>query len=225
MTINHEDIERLFDHDGNYKDWRRTRITKVENLFGKDFFRGKKILELGCAMGHTGRHFEELGAIVTFAEGRQDIVNTIEKLNPESKIIQLDQEDEWDLGEKFDIIIHWGVLYHLDHWKEDLACAVKHSDLIFLESEVVDSDDPDMVVKANEHKGIDQALNESSVGSRPSPAAIEKHLTELGMTFTRYDDADLDASFHQYSWEARNTGHTKDGQRRFWIVRKSEDIL
>ena len=122
MTITTAVIESLFDRDGNYIEWRRTRIEKVESLFGKDFFKGKKMLELGCAMGHTGRHFEELGATVTFAEGRPEIVETIDKINPDSKIIQLDQEHEWDLGERFDIIIHWGVLYHLDHWKEDLAC-------------------------------------------------------------------------------------------------------
>ena len=70
MTITTAVIESLFDRDGNYIEWRRTRIEKVESLFGKDFFKGKKMLELGCAMGHTGRHFEELGATVTFAEGR-----------------------------------------------------------------------------------------------------------------------------------------------------------
>ena len=40
------------------------------------------------------------------------------------------------------------------------------------------------------------------------------------MTFVRYDDADLNASLHHYDWKATNSGGWKDGQRRFWIVRK-----
>ena len=31
----------------------------------------------------------------------------------------------------FDLIIHWGVLYHLENWEQDLSAFVKTSELLF----------------------------------------------------------------------------------------------
>lgn len=204
--------------DGTYEKWRETRITKIISIFGKDFFKGKSILELGAGYGDTGRYFQTLGSSVTIAEGRPEHVEQIRALTNDADVIVLNQENPWDLGKKFDVIIHWGVLYHLDNWKRDLEITIRHSDIIFLESEVCDSDDPTVEVKLNEPNNYDQALQ--GTGTRPSAAMVEKCITDAGATFTRYDDSDINAYDHKYDWPVLNTKNAPGGQRRFWIIKK-----
>jgi hypothetical protein len=204
--------------NGHYDDWRKKRIDKIVSIYGKDFFDGKTILELGAGTGKNGLMFAAMGAKVTYAEARQEHLNVLLSNNPNVETILLDQDAEWNLGRKFDIVIHWGVLYHLDNWKRDLSCTIKHSNLIFLESIVCVSDDPNFEVKLHE-EGYDQALH--NIGSRPSAPMIESHLNQIGCTFTRYDDGDLNSSSHKYDWVVSETDQRDIamGCRRFWIVK------
>ena len=168
-------------------------------------------------------------------------------------VIRLNQNEKWDLSQPvgydqyvrygktlgvstmeawpgsiekatFDLIIHWGVLYHLEYWQQDLECALQHTDLMCLESEIADSIDDTYDTKVSE-SWPDGAIPGSAsgtgaYGSRPSAAHVEKVLRELGCTFVRYDDADLNFRYHKYDWEVQNTGTAPPGQRRFWLVRK-----
>jgi hypothetical protein len=201
----------------HYDNWRQTRISKLHQILGADFFNGKSVLELACGHGDTGRQLAKEGAIVTFAEGRQEHLDVLKGHEPNAETFCIDQDKPWDLGRQFDFVIHWGVLYHLHNWKDDLRCALNHTNLMTLETEVADSNDPDFEIKTNE-KGFDQALN--LVGSRPSPAMVERHLADLGVKFIRYDDRDLNSGFHNYDWPVRETRTWKAGRRRFWIISK-----
>jgi hypothetical protein len=122
------------------------------------------------------------------------------------------------LEKEFDIVIHWGVLYHLDNWKADLQISIRHGKIIFLESEVCDSNDPEIEIKVNEPEQYDQAIGRT--GSRPSAEMVEKYISETGATFIRYDDSDLNSDSHTYDWPVRNTKNAPAGQRRFWIIKK-----
>jgi SAM-dependent methyltransferase len=209
--------------EGTYVGWRSVRIEKILQVFDKNFFKDKSVLELGCGHGHIGKHFtEKFGSIVTLAEGDPAFIENIRNNNRNSEVIVLDQDKPWDLKKKFDVVIHWGVLYHLDNWQQDLDCACKHTDLLFLESEVADSDDPTFEFKFNDHSGFDQALNTKA--TRPSAAYIESELKKNGFEFVRYDDADLNYFSHTYDWKVTNDpSHCvveRYGFRRFWIARR-----
>lgn len=215
---------------GHYDDWRSKRITKIENIFGKQFFKEKTILELACGYGDIGKHFcENLKSTVTFAEGREEHLKNIREKNPDSEIVLLNQENEWNLNKKFDVVIHFGVLYHLDNWRQDLKCTMNHSDIIILESEIADTFNEDAEYKYQDPVGLDQALSESRTATRPSAQLVEKEIVKNGGTFTRYDDSELNSGMHIYDWivsgEAdkvstynRDTGI---GKRRFWVIRKN----
>ena len=204
---------------GHYNDWRVKRVGFVEKLYGKSFFRDKTILELGCGHGHIGRYLQNrLGAKVTFADGREEHLHTIKEILPSADTILLDQNKPWDLNRKFDVVIHWGVLYHLDDWKSDLESVSKHTNLLFLESEVVDTDDPDYEIKVDKVDGYDQDLGEKT--TRTSAAAIESHLVDLEFIYNRFDSPELNAEFHVYDWEVKHTKQWEQGKRRFWIAEK-----
>lgn len=211
-----EEIEKF---EGHYDAWRTSRIRKIESLYGKEFFRGKSLLELGCGLGHVGLYFRSLGADVTFADGRSEYIEDIKSRYPEVSTLVLDQDKNWFILKRFDIVIHWGVLYHLNNWQRDLRCALAHAPLLFLETEVCDSDDPTFEIKVDEPaEGYDQALHRT--GSRPSAPMIEEHLAALSAAFIRFDDSRINADIHRYDWQIKNTKTWEHGLRRFWLVKR-----
>lgn len=211
----HQRKNRLF--NGAYESWRNTRLEKLVEILGKDWFKGKKILELATGHGHIGARLRDLGAQVTCTEGRLEHIDYLKQMYPDLKVIHLDQDKPWDLKDQFDLIIHWGVLYHLDNWEDDLKSALAHGGIIALETEVADSDDPTFEIKVDE-VGYDQALN--GKGTRPSAAKIEAKFKELGATAVRYDDESLNSQVHTYNWRVKETKTWTIGHRRFWVVRK-----
>jgi hypothetical protein len=91
------------------------RIKFMLDKYGSDFFKDKKILELGSHNGYIGNFFQkELGADVTCVEGRFENVMLMYFDYPNLKIVQKNMDSkDWDLG-KFDIIINFGLYYHLE---------------------------------------------------------------------------------------------------------------
>jgi SAM-dependent methyltransferase len=212
----------------HYVHWRQVRIDKIEQIFGKEFFKDKTVLELACGYGDIGKYFKEnLQADVTFAEGRVEHFPYIRGNVPDCKIIHINQENSWELETKYDVIIHFGVMYHLDNWKQDLECTLRHSDLIILETEVADSNDPTFEQKFIDSVSYDQAMGPKLLATRPSAAYIESVFTENGFSFVRYDHADLNSDLNNYSWEVTGSAESHKtersvgvGKRRFWVVRK-----
>lgn len=211
---------------GHYDDWREKRINKIISIIGDDWFLGKKILELGCGWGDIGKHFKDMGASVTFTDARNEHLTHVRKHSPNSEAIQLDQDTNWNLQVNFDLIIHMGVLYHLSNWKQDLRCAFNHADNIILET-VVANNESDSFEHSFKEKGWDQSIHNVSI--RPSAAHLEKFLGEIGVTFTRFDDSDINSGRHQYDWSVDDSTlstTTEDNQRsvvatrRFYFLKK-----
>jgi hypothetical protein len=126
--------------------------------------------------------------------------------------------DNLKLNAKYDIILHWGVLYHLNEIENHLKYISNHCDILLLETEVADSDDDTFYITTSE-KGYDQAYN--SVGIRPSPSYVEKILSANGFSFKLIKDSILNANFHVYDWDIKNTKTWRSGMRRFWICWKN----
>lgn len=223
--------------ENHYKEWCQKRVDFVLNQLGDNFFMGKTTIELGCGMAYTSRKLRDLGAVVTVADCRE---STLEILRKDfDDVVLLDQDTDWVFDRKFDVVIHWGVLYHLNNWQRDLEKVIsflmhKHS-VLLLESEVLDGDDVFLEIKVKESSDIwDQAL--SGVGTRTSADVIERKLKNLGLShYMRYDDESLNVGdIHRYDWEASidfkidesscpeaglyQKGDFEEGLRRFWII-------
>lgn len=230
----------LIEHDnvfgGNYNHSRLLRICKLEQIFGHDWFKGKSILELGCGYGNVGLYFKDLGADVTFADARQEFLDVVKSKDSSANTLLIDQDKEWNLAKQFDLVIHWGVLYNLNNWQQDLQCTLKHSKFLSLES-AVNKYDYDIEFKivdfdyGKEHIGCF-----NNMGTLPSISKIENELTG---NIKRYDDADLNCSFAKYtlicndktmsniikikSWNQNDVY----GGRKFWVVdtQKSNNLI
>ena len=207
-------------------DWATSRINYLIKIIGDvSWFKNKNILELGCAHGDIGETFLDMGAKVTFAEGRQEHVSVVSErlahhiLEGNCTVITLDQDQPWKAEKKYDLIIHWGVLYHLENWENDLITCLMSANHVCLETEVIDSDDP-YEFKSRREDGYDQSIH--GIGTHPSPANIERVLKENVASFVRYDDSELNSHYHHYDWVSKNDGSWKPGQRRFWMISTSE---
>jgi SAM-dependent methyltransferase len=204
---------------GHYNDWRDRRVAFVADAVDPAaVLAGKRVLELGCGHAHVGDLFrEKFGAVVTSADARAEHIEAARRLHPKiAAFEQIDCDADGSIPRgRFDAVVDWGLLYHL----RDPAMHIRNvcestGHILFLETEVCDSDDPDAVVATTE-SGYDQAFH--NVGCRPSAAFVERELTKHGFSFALFRDSRLNAGLHVYDWPVANTKTWRHGQRRFWI--------
>jgi predicted RNA methylase len=200
-----------------HPDWQVNRINFILSKYPADFFKGKRILELGAYNGYIGAYFSALGAEVHCVEGRQENVDRIKKDYPNVTVECADLDTSfWNFG-KWDIIINFGLVYHLEKFhKEHLINCINNCDLMFFESVIYDSFKPEIYFR-NE-AGDDQSL--TNMGGTPSTSYIENIFNEVGVNYTKYSDSSLNNWEHKYNWP--DTGFKMFNQfwRRFWIVKK-----
>ena len=200
-----------------HPDWQVNRINFILSKYPADFFKGKRILELGAYNGYIGAYFSALGAEVHCVEGRQENVDKIKKDYPNVTVECADLDTSiWNFG-KWDIIINFGLVYHLEKFhKEHLINCINNCDLMFFESVIYDSFKPELYFR-NEN-GDDQSL--TNKGGTPSTSYVENIFKELGTEYTKYSDLSLNNWEHKYNWP--NTVFKVFNQfwRRFWIVSK-----
>ena len=203
---------------GHYDNWINSRMNGIKKYIQKDYFKSKTLLELGCGHGHIGNEFYKLGSIVSSSDARKEHINVVSNIYPHIETLLIDCDND-DILKKYDIILHWGLLYHLNEIEIHLKKVSKRCDLLLLESEVCDSDDDTFYIKGNEYNNYDQAFN--SIGIRPSQTYVEKILKNNGFQYSLIKDPILNSNFHIYNWDIQNTNTYQNGLRRFWICWKN----
>ena len=210
--------------DISYPEWRTKRIDTLIRLYGLDWFKGKKVLELGAGLCEIGAFFAELGADVTCLEGRQETVDMARLKHrkvPNLRIEQFDLEQDFSHYGQFDLILHLGLLYHLGNVDEHLAICFGMTDEIVMETVVCDSLDPQKIVYFEGRKDV---IEESIHGAacRPSPFYVERLAGEAGFAMERLFTADLNSGHFIYDWAHKDDGSLGDFDlRRAWRFRRA----
>ncbi len=203
----------------HYINWRQSRMNGINKYISPDYFSGKSLLELGCGYADIGNMFSKLGAVVTSSDARKEHLDIVKERYPHIKTALIDG-DNLNIEDKYDIILHWGLLYHLREIEEHLEEVSNKCNILLLETEVCDSDDTDFYIKTREH-GYDQAFNDR--GIRPSPSYVESVLDNNGFKFKMIKDPILNSDCHCYDWDVKNSETSRHGLRRFWICWKNID--
>ena len=207
----------MFKFDDHYIDWRISRMNAIKKYILPEYFKSKSLLELGCGHADIGNMFYDLGAIVTSSDARKEHLDVVNTKYPHIKTLLIDGDND-NITDKYDIIVHWGLLYHLSEIEINLEKISQKCDILLLETEVSDSNDNQFYISTNE-KGDDQAFN--SKGIRPSPSYVEKVLEKNGFQFKLIKDPILNTISHWYTWDIQNTNAWRPGLRRFWICWKN----
>ena len=201
---------------GHYDGWIESRMNGIKKYIDPDYFKSKTLLELGCGYAHIGNKFHQLGAIVTSSDARNEHLAVVNARHPHLKTLRIDGDKD-DIAENYDVILHWGLLYHLNEIENHLEKVSSKCNVLLLETEVCDSSDESFALKFHEN-GFDQAFN--ATGIRPSPNYVEKVLQKCGFQYKLILDPILNSGFHKYDWVLGNSKHWEPGLRRFWICWK-----
>ena len=189
----------------------------VTKYISPEFFKSKTLLELGCGYADIGNMFYELGSNVTSSDGRKEHLEVVNQKYPHIQTLLIDGNND-SIIEKYDIIVHWGLLYHLNEIEKHLENVSQKCDILLLETEVSDSDNSQFYISTNEN-GYDQAIDNK--GIRPSPSYVENLLEKNGFKFKLIKDPILNSYFHCYDWDISNSNTWMHGLRRFWICWKN----
>lgn len=199
-----------------HPDWQINRINFILSKYPKEFFKGKRILELGAYNGYIGAYFSALGAEVHCVEGRKENVDKIisDYPNVTAEHANLDTSD-WNWGH-YDIIINFGLYYHLENYhKEHLVNCINNCDLMFFETVIYDSSEPEIYFR--DEVGDDQSLTEK--GGTPSTSYVENIFNESNISYKKYTDPFLNNWQHKYDWPDTGFKVFNQFHRRFWIVK------
>lgn len=225
-------IEKNLIFGGFFNMLRFKRVLKLEQHFGKTWFKNKNILELGCAFGNIGFHFKYLGANVTFSDANTECLEIVKLKDNKADVIFLNQDTKWKLNKKFDLIIHFGLLYNLNHWKQDLIICLKYTKHLALETSVTKFFDNTefKIVNYNYTHILHGPFN--GVGSLVSAKSIESTLMNNNCIFKRYDDPELNFDNFVYDWKEQLIEYKGNeklinshwdnpfyGGRRYWIIK------
>ncbi len=199
-----------------HADWQINRINFILSKYPKEFFKGKRILEVGAYNGYIGAYFNALGAEVHCLEGRVENVVNIKNDYPQitAEVANLDSPD-WNWGH-WDIIINFGLYYHLEKFhKKHLKNCINNCDLMFFETVIYDSSESEIYFR-NE-VGDDQSL--TYIGGTPSTSYVENILKETNVQYKKYTDSFLNNYQHKYDWPDTGFKVFNQFHRRFWIVK------
>jgi len=199
---------------GMHPGWQKTRIEFLKSYQMVKSWKNKTVLELGAFNGVIGNALYEMGARVTCVEGRQENLKYIELGYPHLKLIHADcDSNRWEFG-KFDVIVNFGLLYHLQHYHGVfLRNCIANCNYMFLELVIFDHPEPKIYLR--DEVGCSQSL--SGKGGTPSTSWVENILMECNTKFTKHNDRKLNWSWHTYDWKDKNAGFNAYA-RRLWTV-------
>ena len=200
-----------------HKEWQNNRINFILSKYPEDFFKDKKILELGSHNGFFGESFRKLGADVLSVEGRPENVVEISRRFPDLKIQCSDLDtDVWEFG-YWDVIINFGLFYHLEnHHEKHLENCLNNCNLLFFESVIYDSYESEIFFKME--SGGDQSL--STMGGTPSTKYVENIFEKFDVVYEKFSTNSLNGNNHRYDWPDTGNKSFTGWDRRFWIVKK-----
>lgn len=207
--------------------YRESELTRLMNLFAHvdvEQWRNKKILEVGAGLGRIGDVLSELGFDVTSTDGRPAYVQEMSRRGRKAFVLDLESTRVEDAGD-FDVVVAFGVLYHLSNPQRFLESCGVAAEALLLETVVCDSADPVLhtVRERRGWLGRDQAL--SGVGSRPSRAWIERTCRNAGFDKVRdISNRIADWSTGVFDWEPFNNNAWRRGAanlRGMWVCTKS----
>ncbi len=207
--------------------YREAELARLMNLFAHADLRewaDLKVLEVGAGLGHIGDVFTHLGLDVTSSDGRPEHVERMKKRGRRAFVLDLDR-DGLEKLEEFDLIIAFGVLYHLREPERFLMSCGRASRILLLESAVCDSSEavvPLVPEQGTGWRGQDQALHR--FGCRPSPAWVEETCRKAGFDEIR-DISSPVANWEigLFDWEPRDSGEWRRGKknlRKMWIMER-----
>jgi len=209
-------INQLF--EGHYNIWTESRMNGIKKYVNVDILKGKTLFEVGCGKGDNGHEFSKFGCKITSCDARPKYIELGEQIHPHISFKLFDCDKDI-LQEDYDIILHWGVLYHLGNPERHMHNMCEHCDYMFLETLIFDSDSSYVELVDETYDGYDQGVHHK--GCYPTMKYVEDILTNHNFNFKCIMDPILNTEHHIYDWK-NEYNNIFGGRRRFWICWKKD---
>ncbi len=170
----------------------------------------KRVLDVGCGVGHHGAFYAERGCSVLCVDAREENIRALRRRYPqlEAHVADVETDDLSRLG-NFDIVHCYGLLYHLENPLAALRnIAAVCQGILLLETIVCDH--PMALLRIeDETLSSNQALG--GLGCRPSPGFVAMALNRVGFPFVyaprRAPDHEDFAFERRGNLDTRRDGH------------------
>jgi SAM-dependent methyltransferase len=136
-----------------------------------------RVLEVGAGIGDLTSFFLDRQCEVVTSEGRPVNLALLRQRYPHLPVLPLDLENPpEDLGQRFDVVFCYGVLYHLSQPAKALAFLARHCEkMLLLETCVSYGEEPQLNLCSENATIPTQSL--SGFGCRPTRLWVYQHLT------------------------------------------------
>jgi hypothetical protein len=195
-----------------HPEWQNNRLTHILTHYN---IKNKTILELAPYNGHIGNTLHQHGATIHQIEGRPENTQHIKETYPHLHITTANLDTPtWPWGH-YDIIINFGLIYHLQHHHTPhLQNCIHHCKHLILETVIYDN--PNNTIHYRQETGPDQSL--TTTGGTPTTTYIENILKNQNTTYQRHDDPNLNGGPHHYNWKDNTLPHFDQCARRYWTI-------
>src|SRR5262245_20980461 len=174
---------------------------RMDHLRSLDLpLRGKRVIDVGCGVGHLAQFFVRQGCEVLCVDAREENIRQLKTRYPdlEARVLDLEKDSVLDLG-RFDIVFAYGLLYHLENPFRALRSLGSVCDeLLLLETVVTDHDLP-ILRMAEETLASSQAL--ANIGSRPTPSFVVLALRSAGFRYVYAPRTPPDHPDFLFAWK------------------------
>ena len=174
---------------------------------------GKRVLDVGCGVGHLAQFFVDKKCEVVCVDGREENINRLRSRYPGLVAHTIADAETGSLSDfgTFDIVFCYGLLYHTENPIAALRnMASVGAELLLLETMICDHNLPLLRIE-DETKTVSQGLR--GLGSRPSPSFIVVGLNRVGFKYVYAPK--YPPSHHEFRFEWKNNLDTwRDGPMR-----------
>lgn len=171
--------------------------------------RGKRVLDVGCGVGHLADCIAKMGAGVVGVDAREQNIQALRQRYPqfEAHVANAESDPLTRLG-KFDVVFSYGLLYHL----ENPLLALRNmesvcGELLLLETIICDHELP-LARAEDEFFAANEALG--ALACRPSPSYVALALSRIGFAQVYTPRVPPDHEDFRFQW-LNNLDCARDG--------------
>lgn len=183
----------------------------ITQLFGPNFLQNKTLLELGAGYGDFGYKFYQQGMNVTCIEGRTENLEILQTKHPYFTSFVGDLDKQY-ITQKYDVILHCGLLYHMKNIERNLNNCLQNCDMFILETENIDSvEDKEDIVMIPENSSSDCPMSSlvnsdcTNYSSRTTRKYLEKVFKMHNFNFVLLDSSESNTMGYKYDWTVTNS--------------------
>jgi hypothetical protein len=212
--------KNMFFDSNEYPIWRERRFNAIIKHYGEKFFSGKTLLEVGAGNGEFGALFRQIGSIVTSYEGREENFQELKRKNPQQNPKKIDFERE-NIEDKFDIILHCGLLYHLLNFKNHLVNCLNKCNHLILETEVVDYPKLGYWAEDEDTNASPGANVSGNYITKPTCSYLENIIKTNNFKYDfPIDPISINTGPWIYDWTRGSMNDMRGGLRQIWFCEK-----